>query len=132
MLECSFTNQVVVGSNLVAVTQTSDIAPVSNEEFLDIQATIECRFTLKCVRDLIITYSHYQMALAKWSSWGKKYVRLDIILEIFWFSRQAYLKRVDGIVLQSHTIFGCRDPIEERKVGDHLIYLFIFWFKNVT
>ena len=71
MLECSFTNQVVVGSNLVAVTQTSDIAPVSNEEFLDIQATIECRFTLKCVRDLIITYSHYQMTLAKWSSWAR-------------------------------------------------------------
>ena len=27
------------------------------EEFLDIQATIECRFTLKLVRDNIITYS---------------------------------------------------------------------------
>ena len=34
-----------------------DIAPVSNKEFLDIQATIECRLTLKCVRDMIRTYS---------------------------------------------------------------------------
>ena len=31
---------------------------VSSEEFLDIQATIECRFTLKCIRDMIITYNH--------------------------------------------------------------------------
>ena len=30
---------------------------ISSKEFLDIQATIECRFTLKRVRDLIITYS---------------------------------------------------------------------------
>ena len=28
------------------------------KEFLDIQATIECGFTLKRVRDMIITYSH--------------------------------------------------------------------------
>ena len=41
----------------VAVTQTSDIAPVSSKEFLDIQVTIECEFTLKHTRDMIITYS---------------------------------------------------------------------------
>ena len=34
-----------------------DIAPVSSKEFLDIQATIECGFTLKRVRDMIRTYS---------------------------------------------------------------------------
>ena len=38
MVECSFTNQVLVDSNLVVVTQTSDMAPTSSEEFLDIQA----------------------------------------------------------------------------------------------
>ena len=57
MVECSFTNLMVLGSNLVTVTYTSDIATVSSKEILDIQATIECRFTLKCVRDIIITYS---------------------------------------------------------------------------
>ena len=31
--------------------------PVSMKEFLDIQATIECGFTLKRVRDMIRTYS---------------------------------------------------------------------------
>ena len=29
--------------------------PVSSKEFLDIQATIECKFTLKCVYDTIKT-----------------------------------------------------------------------------
>ena len=44
-------------SNPVAVTSPSDFAPASSKEFLDIQATIECGFTLKRVRDMIKTYS---------------------------------------------------------------------------
>ena len=36
----------VVGSNPVFVTSTSDIAPVSGKDFLGIQATIEYRFAL--------------------------------------------------------------------------------------
>ena len=32
------------------------MAPAWSKEFLDIQASIECRFTLKLVRDMIITY----------------------------------------------------------------------------
>ena len=39
--------------------ETSDIAPVSSEEFLDIQTTIKCGFTLKCVHDMIRTYSEF-------------------------------------------------------------------------
>ena len=42
-------NYVVEGSSPVAVTDTSDFAPASSKEFLDIQATMECGFTLKCV-----------------------------------------------------------------------------------
>ena len=49
-------NTLVVGSNPVAVTSPSDFAPASSKEFLDIQATIECGFTLKRVRDMIKTY----------------------------------------------------------------------------
>ena len=45
----------VVGSNPVAVTETSDPAPVSSKEFFDIQANIECGFNLKHVRDVIRT-----------------------------------------------------------------------------
>ena len=47
----------VVGSSPVAVTSTSGSARVSSKEFLDIQAIIECGFTLKRVRDMIRTYS---------------------------------------------------------------------------
>ena len=47
----------VVDSNPVAVTQTSDFSPVSSKEFLDIQVTTECRFTLKHVCDMTRTYS---------------------------------------------------------------------------
>ena len=55
-----------------------DIAPVSIKDFLDIQATVECRFTLKRVRDIIITYSQMHhtdkysqnssISLTKWLS----------------------------------------------------------------
>ena len=41
----------------VAVTQTSDFAPVLSKEFLDIQATTKCVFTLKHMCDMIRTYS---------------------------------------------------------------------------
>ena len=43
-----------VGSSPIAVTCTSDFAPVSSKEFLDIQAIIECGFTLKWVRGMMI------------------------------------------------------------------------------
>ena len=46
----------VVGSNPIAFTETSDIASVLSKEFLGIQATTECRFTLEGVHDMIITY----------------------------------------------------------------------------
>ena len=39
-----------------SVFQTSDMVPVSSKEFFDIQATVECRFTLKLICDMIITY----------------------------------------------------------------------------
>ena len=48
---------VIVGSNPLAVTWTSDMMPVWSKEFLGIHATIQCRFTLKLVCDMIITYS---------------------------------------------------------------------------
>ena len=37
------------------------MAPVSSKEFLDIQATIECRFTLKS--DTIIKYSRFGVCI---------------------------------------------------------------------
>ena len=56
---------VVEDSSHVAVTKTSNIAPVSSNKFLGIQATIWWRFTLKHVRDMIITYSQNFLSLQK-------------------------------------------------------------------
>ena len=42
-----------MGCNPVAVTSTSDITAVSRKDFFEIGAAIECRFTLKYVRDMI-------------------------------------------------------------------------------
>ena len=44
-------------SSPVAATETSDIAAILSKEFIDIQATVECRFTLKRISDMISTYS---------------------------------------------------------------------------
>ena len=43
---------------------TSPFAPASTKEFLDIQATIECGFTLKRVRDMTRTYSQILTSLS--------------------------------------------------------------------
>ena len=47
----------------VEVTSPSDFAPALSKEFLDIQVTIECGFTLKRVHDMTRTYSQWQMLL---------------------------------------------------------------------
>ena len=52
----------VVGSNPVSGTQTSDMVPTSSKEFLDIQAAIECGFTLKRVHDMIRAYTQSKYA----------------------------------------------------------------------
>ena len=49
-----------LGSSPVAVTESSDFAPAMSKEFLDIQATIKCAFTLELVRDIKRTYRHMQ------------------------------------------------------------------------
>ena len=43
--------------------KTLDFAPVSSKEFLHIQATIECGFTLKCICGMIRTYSHTSLVV---------------------------------------------------------------------
>ena len=57
IVECSFRNYVVLRSRPVPVTSPSDFDSASSKDFLDIQATIECGFTLKGVRGMTITYS---------------------------------------------------------------------------
>ena len=61
MAECLFTNKVAVGSNPVTVTYTPDMAMLRARRSLTFRQTIECRFTLKLVRDMVITYGMYSL-----------------------------------------------------------------------
>ena len=45
----------VLGSSPPAVPQASDFARASSKEFVDLQATIECVFNLKHIRDMTRT-----------------------------------------------------------------------------
>ena len=49
---------IVTATGLRACFEQGDFAPASSKEFLDIQANIECGFTLKRVRDMTRTYSY--------------------------------------------------------------------------
>ena len=57
----------VVGLNPIVVTKTSDFVPALRKEFLDIQATIECGFTLKgiCDRRIYSYVDHLQNSQQK-------------------------------------------------------------------
>ena len=57
MAESFWASLVILGSSLVAVTLTTDFTSAWIKEFLDLQATIECWFTLKRVLDMTRTYS---------------------------------------------------------------------------
>ena len=52
LVECSFTNKMIVGSRLIAVTYTSHFAPASSNELLTIQTATDCGFNLKFLRDM--------------------------------------------------------------------------------
>ena len=56
-----------MGSSPVAATKASDFTPSSSKEFLEIQATIECRFTMKRVRDMTRTYNQLYPGILKFS-----------------------------------------------------------------
>ena len=58
------------------ILSSSDYTPVSSKEFLDIQANIECGFTMKHVCDMTRTYSQMhrtdkfsQLSSIIWSVW---------------------------------------------------------------
>ena len=48
----------MVDSSTIAVTSISHFVNALDKEFLDIQATIQHEFTLKCKCDMTTTYSH--------------------------------------------------------------------------
>ena len=77
----------------VAVTYTSDFVPVSGKEFLDIQATIECGFTLKRIRDMIRTYSQMHCT--------DKYSQHTSIISPVWLNGWVFVYELSGCGFES-------------------------------
>ena len=72
----------------VPVTETSDMAPAPCKEFLDIQASIECRFILKPVRDMTITYSQMQCT--------DKYSQDNSVIRPVWLNGCVFVYELSG------------------------------------
>ena len=68
--------------------QTIAIAPVSSKEFLDIHATIECRFTLKRVSDMITTLSQMHHS--------GKYSQHSLIIWLVWLNGWVFVYVLSG------------------------------------
>ena len=56
LLEAGAKSEGEVTATGLEPASSKDFVPASSKEFLDIQATIECGFTLKRVRDMTRTY----------------------------------------------------------------------------
>ena len=77
-----------------------NIAPVSSRKFLDIQITIECRYTLKRVCGRIITYRQYN--LLTWYLTKKKKSKNDSCLKlVLSFSTYLFTKKYDTLPIKN-------------------------------
>ena len=87
---------VLVSSSPVAATftMTSDFVSVLSKEFPDIQATLDCGFTLKHVREMIITYR--QMHLTD------KYSQHSSIIWPVWLNGWVFVYELRGCGFESN------------------------------
>ena len=82
--------------------------PVSSKEFLDIQATIACRFALKRVHDMI-TYSQMHCT--------GKYSQLSSIIWPFWLNGWVFVYELIGCGFEyrwCHLNFQCGASFKQR------------------
>ena len=76
------------------------MAPASSKEFLDIQATVECGFTLKLVRDMLKTYNQMYRT--------DKYSQHSSIIWPVWLNGWVFVYELSGCGFESrcsHLIF---------------------------
>ena len=66
----------------------ADIAPVSSKEFLEIQATIECGFSLKGVRDMLRTHSQMHRT--------DKYSQHSPVMCLVWLNGSVFVYELSG------------------------------------
>ena len=65
------------------------MAPASSKEFLDIQVTVECGFTLKLVRDMIKTFNQMHRT--------DKYSQNSYIIWLVWPNFWMFVDEVSGV-----------------------------------
>ena len=111
----------------VRVQLYSDFPPASSKEFLDIQATMECGFTLKRVRDMTRTYSqmhrtdkYSQHSPIIWPVWLNGWVFVYELsgcgfesrcchIKTYWFFPRSYFL---------HSFFGMsKNPAKNNDLG---------------
>ena len=90
--------------NFVAVSETSDIAPVLSKEFLDIQATVGYRFTLKHVCGMIIIYSQMHHT--------DKYSQRSSIIWTVWLNGLVFFDKLSDCGFESHCCHSCYFGLE--------------------
>ena len=108
----------VLGSSPVVVTSPSDFAPASSKEFLDIQATIECGFTLKRVRDMTRTY-RYNPCFKLYNIF---FFIMQVCCKLFNFLNFHFFRQKSYIIVKIMYVFK-RFKINFKKI--FLITLFI-------
>ena len=92
-----------------------DLPPASSKEFLDIQATIECGFTLKRVRDMIRRYSQMHRT--------DKYSEHSSIIWSIWPNGWVFFYKLSGSGFESScshlklSPFGHSDPSSSLNSG---------------
>ena len=102
-----------MGSSPVAVFWTSDFVPVSSKEFPDIQETIERGFTLKSLRDIIRTYSHFiqDFDSVEWEvyMWSFDLSLINLDTDVCLLHEYVLLKRYERMQKK------CCDPFQKGK-----------------
>ena len=92
--------------------KTSDFVPVSSKEFLDIQATIECGFTLKRVCDMIRTYSQMHRT--------DKYSQYSSVIWPVWLNIPTVLENLQIGPNNWKTSKACKkNPTKSKKIVKH-------------
>ena len=87
------------------------MAPVSIKKFFDIQANIECKFNLKCVRDMKRTYSQMHHNTLNHLSNLSKCLSVSIRAKLLWDRVLLELLK-----LQISCLFGARSSLTFRQI----------------
>ena len=82
-----------MGKNVITEISDETLAPVLRKEFLHIQVTVEYGFTLKRVRDMIVTYGQMDHT--------DKYSQHSLIIWPVWLNGCVFVYELSGCGFES-------------------------------